>query len=289
MFFQISAPNYCLTPISGYNRAVMAMTTRPSTQRMRSPRSAWPLRILLGVSLIWLGPTLACGSFAQRPTPTPTNPVVVGGDAQVGLPNTPEAVSTPEAQTPPTETPTLVPLPTETFTPTPQPGTALAVGQPARVVAPAGLNMRQEPRTGAQLILQLGTGVRVTVLAGPESADGYTWWQVDDGSGNVGWVAERDAQTEWLSPQLGQAQPANRAPRVGDRVQVTIAQLTVRAVPGTDAAILTRVPEGNQYTITAGPQSANGYTWYQIRSDDGSVEGWAADSDGTTRWLSPLE
>lgn len=270
----------------------MAMETRPSTQRLHRKhgvRSTWPLRILLAISLIWLGPTLACGSFAQRPTPTPTNPVVIDGGGQVGLPDAPDAVATPEPQALPTDTPTLLPIATETFTPTPQPGTALAIGQPARVVAPAGLNMRQEPRAGGQLILQLGTGVRVTVLAGPESADNFTWWQVDDGSGNVGWVAERDAQTEWLSPQLGQAQPANRAPRVGDRVQVTTGQLTVRAVPGTDAAILTRVPEGNQYTVTAGPQSANGYTWYQIRSDDGSVEGWAADGDGTTRWISPLE
>jgi hypothetical protein len=127
------------------------------------------------------------------------------------------------------------------------------------------------------------------VIEGPQTADGFTWWQVDDGQGNIGWVAERDAETEWLSPQLGQAQPADRAPRVGDRVQVTIAELTIRAVPGTDAALLTRASQGQQFTVLAGPQSANGFTWFQIRSDDGAIEGWAADGDGTTRWLSPLE
>jgi hypothetical protein len=63
----------------------------------------------------------------------------------------------------------------------------------------------------------------------------------------------------------------------------------VRSVPGTDATILTRVDQGRQFTVTAGPQQANGYTWFQIRSDDGSVEGWVADGDGSTRWLNPLE
>ena len=39
----------------------------------------------------------------------------------------------------------------------------------------------------------------------------------------------------------------------------------------------------------AGPQPAGGFTWYQIRSDNGSILGWAADGDDTSRWLSPLE
>ena len=47
--------------------------------------------------------------------------------------------------------------------------------------------------------------------------------------------------------------------------------------------------QGQQFTVMGGPQEASGYTWYQIRSDDGAVEGWAADGDGTDRWLSPLE
>jgi hypothetical protein len=49
------------------------------------------------------------------------------------------------------------------------------------------------------------------------------------------------------------------------------------------------VEPGQQFTVLAGPQSADGLNWYQIRSDNGSIEGWAADGDGTTRWLSPLE
>ena len=66
-------------------------------------------------------------------------------------------------------------------------------------------------------------------------------------------------------------------------------QLSVRVTPGTDAEVVTRVNPGDQFTVTGGPQESSGYTWYQIRSDDGSIEGWAADGDDTERWLSPLE
>jgi len=66
-------------------------------------------------------------------------------------------------------------------------------------------------------------------------------------------------------------------------------QLSVRLTPGTNAELVARVNPGDQFTIMAGPQEASGYTWYQIRSDDGAIEGWAADGSGSERWLSPLE
>ncbi|MEZ4617674.1 MAG: SH3 domain-containing protein [Caldilineaceae bacterium] len=245
--------------------------------------------------MLWLVPALACGSFAPRPTPTPTNVVpsepfaTTGTDGGSGGAATPAVVVTAPPLIP-TDTP--APLPTPTFTVTPQPGTALQAGQPARVTAPAGLNVRTSASSGASLILQLGTGQLVTVLEGPVSAENFTWWRIDDGQGNVGWVADGDNETEWLSPQVGEAQPVNRAPRVGDRVAVTMpnsGQLSVRAVPGTDAALLSRVDNGTQLTVLDGPQQSGGFTWYRVRTDSGQVEGWAADGDGEDRWLSPLE
>lgn len=258
------------------------------------------LPLLMTLSLLWLVPALACGSFAPRPTPTPTVstadtffPLTTTATANAGEP---EASTQPILETPAppsiVATDTPVAEPTATAAPTPVPGTVLQPGQPARVTAPAGLNMRTEPRSGASLILQLATGLRVQVIAGPTTADNFTWWQVDDGQGNIGWVAERDAETQWLSPQLGEAKPVNRAPRVNDRVAVTMpagGQLSIRALPGSDAPLLVRADPGQQFTILDGPQSAGGFTWYRIRSDDGQIEGWAADGDGTTRWLSPLE
>jgi hypothetical protein len=248
----------------------------------------WQFRILLALSLLWVSPTLACGSFAPRPTATPTLPPVT--EQPPAIVGEPEVQSTTPQPAPEVETPT--PAPTSTFTPTPLPGTVLAAGQQARVTAPAGLNLRDTPATDGQLLIQLGTGQLVNVVDGPVEADGYTWWQIDDRLGNVGWGADGDGETEWLSPQVGEPQPANRPPNVGDRVSVTMAaggQLTVRSLPGTDAPLVTRVNPGTEFTVLAGPQSAGGFNWYQIRSDDGNVEGWAAEGDGSDRWLSPLE
>lgn len=246
------------------------------------------LQTLLAMSLIWAGPTLACGSFAPRPTPTPTSPPTA---LETGTENNTavQPLATPIVQEA-VDTPT--PAPTATFTPTPEPGTALVVGQPARVTAPAGLNFRDEPNPGANLLGQLGTGQIVAVTEGPVAAADFIWWRLDDGEGNVGWAAEGDGSTEWLSPQIGEPQPVNRQPRVGERVVVSMpgnGQLSVRAQPGTNATLIRRVSSGTQYTVEAGPQTANGFTWFQIRSDDGGLVGWAADGDGSARWLSPLE
>lgn len=242
---------------------------------------------MFAVALIWGAPTLACGSFADRPTPTPTPPSTEsvepsgpsGGPVALETPILPLIIDTP------------TPEPTATFTPTPIPGTALMIGQPARVVAPNGVNMRQEPTVSAALVRYLPSRLRVTVIDGPVEADGYRWWKLDDGEGNIGWSVENDGETDLLSPQMGQPEPVNRSPRVGERVRITMStgQLSVRETPGTDARLITRVNPGQEFTVMGGPQQASGYTWFQIRSDSGDIEGWVAEGDQTERWVSPLE
>ena len=155
-----------------------------------------------------------------------------------------------------------------------------------------GLNIREAPSTAGALVTRLGFGIKLSVLEGPISADNYVWWKVDDGNGNVGWGAEGDGADEWITARVGDPQPVNRSPAIGDRVRVTMdagAQLTIRVVPGTNAAVASRADNGVEFTVLAGPQAADGYFWFQIRSDDGALEGWAADGSGGDRWLSPLE
>lgn len=257
----------------------------------------WQARVLLAFAVIWLAPTLACGSFAPRPTPTPSPPAtpflppVAGTTGDAATPaSTPLIVKDPATPTP------LLPIvqatPADAAAPTPAPaplaGTVLAAGQPARVTAPNGLNMRSAPTAAGTLVVQLATGARVTVLEGPTDAEGFTWWKVDGGNGQSGWVAQGDAETVWLSAQVGEPQAVNRSPRVGERVIIS-ADLSVRATPGSDATLLTRIGPNTQMTVLAGPQSASGLNWYQVRSDDGTVEGWVAEGDGETRWVSPME
>lgn len=267
------------------------------TLRTRLDRlwQSWQMRVLFAVSLLWAGPALACGSFAPRPTPTPPLPaaqqIQPQPDANVTA-TTANQVQLHEVTPTPPVAPTPEPEATATFTPTPEPGTALSIGQPARIAAPGGLNMRATPGTGGAIVTYLSGSQVVDVIDGPSEADGYTWWKVDDRNGNQGWIAQGDDESEWLSPRLGEAQPVNRAPRVGDRVVVTVEQgqqLSIRALPGTDGPMITQVNAGAQFTVLAGPQSVDGFVWYQIRSDDGGIEGWAADGDDSKRWLSPLE
>lgn len=277
------------------------------TPKPRRKPLGWGARILLALSVLWLAPSLACGSFAPRPTPTPTfaaPPTAMTDAAAQPQPTTPAIV----IQDPPTPTaavaltatvPATAVAASATPTPIPLGGTGgLGPNVAALVTAPAGLNLRQAPSSGGALIVQLATGQTVTVVEGPTEAEGFTWWRIDAGNGQSGWVAQGDSETVWLAPATvagprnPNPQPVDRAPRVGDRVVVTQAagQLSVRATPGTDANLLTQVNAGSQYTVLAGPQQADGFNWYQIRSDDGSVQGWVAESDGAgTRWLSPLE
>jgi len=120
----------------------------------------WRLRILFACLLV----------FVSTPTAelsTPTSQAVL---------TLPTVTLPPEAQPTPTHTPI--------------PGTVLSVGQAARVSAPATLNIRSQPSTGGQTVVALNTGRRVQIVDGPISAEGYTWWKIDDRSGNVGWAGQ---------------------------------------------------------------------------------------------------
>ncbi len=262
---------------------------RRRNHKERPPRYAatsrrhWPLATAV-MALLWIGPILACGSFQPRPTLTP-QPLAVP------IQDTPE-----REQVSPTPTPTLPPPPSPTATeiatatPTPVPSISLKIGEPARIIAAGGLNIREQPNTGAPIVVRLGFGKRVLVMDGPISTDELVWWQVDDNQGNVGWAAAGQGAEEWITSQIGEPQPVNRSPSVGDRIVVTLnGQLSVRALPGTNSVVVARVNTSEQFSVVAGPQAADGYLWFQIRSDDGQVEGWAADGRGGERWLSPLE
>jgi len=47
-----------------------------------------------------------------------------------------------------------------------------------------GLNVRSSPTTSAGIVTTLSDGATATVIGGPQTGDGYTWWQLDAG----GWA-----------------------------------------------------------------------------------------------------
>lgn len=274
--------------------AVFSMRTRPSDDARRKRAS---LRILLAFSLLWALPALACGSFAPRPTPT-TAPLAASVE-------TVEPLFEQVTEVPPTAAPAATLVPTPTNAPAASSAGGLTVGQRASVVAPNGLNLRQSPSTSAEQVIRLSTGQSVDVLSGPTSADGYTWWEIRASDSTQGWAADGDDDTVFLRTEGGavgggageasapaagaNAQPVDRAPRVGERVRVTVSQLTIRSSPGENSAVVTRVDEGQEFTVQAGPQASGAFQWYEVRAEDGSVQGWAASGNGLDRWLSPLE
>lgn len=243
----------------------------PRRAARRPVRGLWLLLLLVL-------PALACGRFEPPPAATPP-------------PATATPVSTPTRATTRTPTPTHTPppasAPTATFTPTAVPGEALVAGQPARIVAPQGVNIRSEPRTGARRLGRLGTGVRVTVQEGPVEADGYRWWKVVDSAGTAGWIADGDGQTTWLTPKIGEPRPVDRAVQPTDKVIVTLTGVALRAFPGTGTTLLREMPAGVQLTLVEGPVDADGLRWWHVRND--TYDGWSAERSSRERLLAPVE
>jgi uncharacterized protein YgiM (DUF1202 family) len=276
--------------------------TAPLPSR-RTPRGAQPFspaarRALALIALGVMAFILACGSFVTRPTRLARTPTAIGAAAVVDAP----AVLTPTATAEtaatlvtamPAATPTETPVPTPTPLPTtaPAPGTSLVIGQPARVIAAGGINLREKPGMDALRLGKLAPGAVVQVLEGPVSGPQYRWWRVRDRRNLEGWVAEGDADGPWLTADVGEPRPVNRPVVRGDTVVVTTQEgkvLTVRFEAGVDSVVARRLRRGARLTVLDGPVDVDGYRWWQVQDADGR-QGWAAEGDAETRWLTPLE
>ena len=68
---------------------------------------------------------------------------------------------------------------------------ALQVGQPAKIQTENSmLNMRRVPGLNHEVLQMLSHETVVTVVAPPQTVDGYVWWQVCTDDQVVGWVVE---------------------------------------------------------------------------------------------------
>lgn len=261
-------------PVNDTSQAQPALGQR----RRRAVLALAPLLLLVLV-------TLACGSFAPRPTPvprptaTPTAPTTAMEEAPTPIPTS--AL--------PTSVPTRA-VPTPTFTPTPMPGTVLIVGQPARITAPGGLNVRRTPSVKGDRIGRFQANERVIVLEGPVEADGYRWWRVGTNQ-LAGWVAEGSNDEVWLSPQVSDRRPVRRAVQLGDTVIVTVGEggfLKVRSQPGLNGVERWRVAPSTELQVIDGPVDADDYRWWKVTNGK-DITGWAAEGTTTERWLTPIE
>lgn len=93
-----------------------------------------------------------------------------------------------ESEPPADDTP-IEAAPAETADPAGAPSPAIAVGATVRVATQGNnLNGRAEPGLGAAVVASFGNGAALTVVDGPRTADGYTWWLVRSDAGE-GWSA----------------------------------------------------------------------------------------------------
>lgn len=168
---------------------------------------------------------------------------------------------------------------------TPPPSGKFANGDTVRVTE--ALNMRTGAGTGNGIIATLPAGTTGTVVGGPSTASGYTWWQIRTSSG-TGWAAQ-----DWLAksssgstpPDQGTTPPPSSGKfSTGQTVRVTEA-LNIRTGAGTGNGIVTTLPAGTTGKVLDGPRSGSGYTWWRIETSRGTgwaAQDWLAASSGST-------
>ncbi|GAB4521041.1 MAG: hypothetical protein Kow0047_32110 [Anaerolineae bacterium] len=163
---------------------------RPPERRLGREIPIWALGagVLIVIGLIALIISAISGGGEPEGTPTP-DPTLLAQQATAQA-----AIATP-TPIPPTPTPTPTPVPT------------LGPGAKARIINsdPEGLALRAGPGRSFQIQFLLRDGMIVDILPPtdlaaeyPVEADGYKWWHIQTENGLEGWVAQGDAQQEWL-------------------------------------------------------------------------------------------
>jgi SH3-like domain-containing protein len=158
----------------------------------------------------------------------------------------------------------------------------LSVGGEAIINTTEGdqLNIRSGPGTSFSVITRANNGTRVSILEGPSSSGGLTWWRVRLPDGTEGWAVEVADGVQALVPVSGGGGTtggSSTALRVGGRAEVVTDALNVRSSPSRSASVAEILARGAVVEVIEGPRSADGLTWWRIRSASG-MDGWAVES-----------
>ncbi len=133
------------------------------------------------------------------------------------------------------------------------------------------VNLRSGPGLGYAVLGTFNDGANASVVAGPQSADGFTWYTISmvmDGQGMVGWMA-----IDFLDE--GHSGGGSTGFPQGAWIMTTTS-LNLRSGPGTGYGVIATYSSGQAATVLSGPEFAGGYQWYKVEmADDGNV-GWFA-------------
>jgi uncharacterized protein YgiM (DUF1202 family) len=142
---------------------------------------------------------------------------------------------------------------------TPPPtGGKFTIGQSVSVTE--SLRLRSSASTSGSVLATLSPGTTGKVLAGPTTASGYTWWQIQTSAG-TGWAAQ-----DWLAAGGGTTPPPSGGIAVGSTVKVIDGNLNMRSSASTSGTVLRVLPDGTQLSVIGGPSTGGGYTWWNVSS-----------------------
>jgi uncharacterized protein YgiM (DUF1202 family) len=150
----------------------------------------------------------------------------------------------------------------------PDPGQTFATGDQV-VVFDGPVNLRASAGTSANVVQSLPQETLLTITGGPTSSGGYVWYQVQTADSATGWVAADFLQAVDTPP------PSDGGQTAGGHATVIDGPVNLRSAAGTSNDVVTVLQTGDTVTITGGPSSADGYTWYAVTTGSGST-GWVA-------------
>lgn len=141
-------------------------------------------------------------------------------------------------------------------------------------------NLRSAPTTARSVLVTMVVGTTGTIIGDSRTANGYIWWQVTLTNGTTGWCIENWLVETQVDPDL----PPTGKFEVNDTFRVT-ENTNLRTSATTGAGVVTVMATGTTGTVLGGPQIANGFTWWQVRTSGGStgwsVENWLVETDDT--------
>ena len=157
------------------------------------------------------------------------------------------------------------------------------------------VRMRQTPgfsnKPASDVVADIPKGATATILGGPRSADGLSFWQARArdaaGTERSGWMADTAPNGARLLQKAPSAPsepiPAPGSFHPGDTVQM-LDYVRFRRTPGFNskppADVIADLPPQTAATVVAGPQSVDGLTWWELDAPTpaGVQRGWAAET-----------
>jgi uncharacterized protein YgiM (DUF1202 family) len=151
----------------------------------------------------------------------------------------------------------------------PDAGQTFATGDQV-VVFDGPVNLRASAGTSANVVQSLPQETLLTITGGPTSNGGYIWYQVQTADSATGWVAADFLQAVDAPPP-----PSDGGQTAGGRATVIDGPVNLRSAAGIGNDVITVLQTGDTVDITGGPSTADGYTWYAVKTATGST-GWVA-------------